>query len=64
MDHLLTLAEAAERLRFSQDATRDAIREDGLPAAMIRHRYRIATADLDAWVRGHLVSPNVAEIQA
>ena len=52
---LLTVQEAAERLRVSEDTVRRRIREGALPALQLggrRSPVRIVAGELDAWLYG------------
>lgn len=61
MSEMLTLDEAAERVRLSPWAVRRAIRRGELLAYKLSGRIRVPVVSLDAWLAASKILPEVAE---
>jgi excisionase family DNA binding protein len=59
-DEVLTIAEAAERLKVSTKTIERLLRSGELPAGKIGRQWRISSAILDQLVRGELQRPKPA----
>jgi excisionase family DNA binding protein len=62
IDPLLTAEEVAEQLRVSTMTVYRLIRRGELPAVRVGRNYRVRTADLEAYLAGHVVDPSAVDV--